>query len=178
MRLILPYPISANRYWRTAVLRRNSPAEAQHAQTYVSAEAKRYKRQVRIAAVEQGSIKPIRGRVALGLQLYPHRPLDWERRMRRDPVHWDDTVQCLDLDNAFKVLNDALRGIAFDDDAWIRRIVAERMEPDAGGERVVVTVEPLALEHPQASLLPADRDVKEIAKVQREFNSTREKVPF
>lgn len=52
-------------------------------------------------------------------------------------------MQCIDLDNANKVLLDAMKGVAIDDDKWVRRIVAERMEPD-GEARVVVTITPLA----------------------------------
>jgi crossover junction endodeoxyribonuclease RusA len=61
-------------------------------------------------------------------------------------------VQCLDLDNANKVLLDALKGVAIDDDKWVRRLTAERMEPD-GEARVVVTVTALAVEEPQAALI-------------------------
>jgi crossover junction endodeoxyribonuclease RusA len=46
-----------------------------------------------------------------------------------------------------------MKGIAFNDDVWVRQIEAERMEPD-GEARVVVTVRrisPATL--PQASLL-------------------------
>lgn len=171
MRLVLPYPISANRYWRTVVLRGQA-----HATTYVSKEAESYKRDVKIVAYDQGVREPITGRVAVTLQLYPHRPQDWERRVRRDPMNWDDTVQCLDLDNAQKVLFDALKGTAFGDDVWIRRIQAERMEPDESGARVVVTVESIARQAPQASLLdglPPIRDSKAAAALERS-----EKVPF
>ena len=159
MKLILPYPISANLYWRTVVVKSQGalgPDGPQpYASTYVSEEAKRYKRDVRIAAYEQGVRAPIAGRVSVGIQLYPHRPLDWQKRVRADPMNWDDDVRCLDLDNAFKVLNDALRGVAFKDDAWIRRIEAERMEPDTEGARVVVTIQPIVRKSPQASLLEA-----------------------
>ncbi|MFX7793104.1 RusA family crossover junction endodeoxyribonuclease, partial [Acinetobacter baumannii] len=65
---------------------------------------------------------------------------------------WDDTVRCIDLDNAKKVLLDALKGVAIEDDQWVRRIVAERMEPDADGARVVLTVTPLSVVQPQAGL--------------------------
>lgn len=147
MKLVLPWPISANRYWRTVV-----PPGAKFANTYVSDEARRYKRSVSIAARDQGCWEAISGRVAVAVQLYPHRPQDWERRARRDPMSWDDTVQCLDLDNCLKVLLDALRKIAFTDDAWVRRIQAERMEPDTLGERVVVTVEPIVRVSPQPAL--------------------------
>ncbi len=148
MRLVLPMPISANLYWRTFV-----QPNAKFANTYVSDEARRYKRQVKIAAYEQGAREPISGRVSVAVELYPHRPLDYQKRMRADPMNWDDTVQCPDLDNTLKVLLDSLRKIAFTDDAWVRKLTAERMEPDGEGERVVVTVEPIVRASPQTSLL-------------------------
>jgi crossover junction endodeoxyribonuclease RusA len=95
---------------------------------------------------------PLSGRVAIGIQLYPKRPQDWEKRARKAPLSWDDDVLCIDLDNANKVLLDALKGIAIDDDKWVRRIVSERMEPD-GEARVVVTITPMAAQvSPQGGL--------------------------
>ena len=136
MRLVLPYPISANRYWRHAVVGGN-------AVTFVSKEAKDYKRKVRIAAHEHGWRRPMMFRVGLVVALHPRRPLDWEKRSARDPMNWDDTAQCLDLDNALKLLIDALKGVAYKDDKQVWRIAAERREPDELGARVVVDVEPI-----------------------------------
>lgn len=145
--ITLPYPISANRYWRSFV-----PRGHQRAIVTLSDEAKAYKQEVGWLVKQAGIRSPMSGRVAVAIQLYPKRPQDWERRARRNPTTWDDDVQCLDLDNANKVLLDSLKGIAIDDDKWVRRIVAERMEPD-GEARVVVTITPLAVITPQASLL-------------------------
>lgn len=135
--LTLPYPISANRYWRTY-----QPKGFKAPVTVVSAEAKDYKRQVQRLALMNGIRKPIAGRVAIDIRLYPKRPQDWKRRAQTAPATWDDTVQCLDLDNANKVLFDALKGIAIEDDKWVRRITAERMEPD-GEARVEITITPI-----------------------------------
>jgi crossover junction endodeoxyribonuclease RusA len=44
-----------------------------------------------------------------------------------------------------------MKGIAFEDDAWVRRILAERAEPD-GEARLVVTIKPIATPQPQTSL--------------------------
>lgn len=148
--LTLPYPISANRYWRSFV-----PRGHQRAIVTLSDEAKSYKAEVAWTAKAAGIRTPLAGRVAVALQLYPKRPQDWAKRAARAPLNWDDDVQCIDLDNARKVLYDALKGIAFEDDRWIRRDSGERMEPD-GEARVVVTITPLALPaSPQAELLPA-----------------------
>lgn len=137
--LTLPYPVSANRYWRTYM-----PKGFKAPVTTLSAEAKAYKSEVGWLAKAAGIRSPLVGRVAVAYTLYPNRPQDWQKRQRRDGAGWDDTVQCIDLDNAQKVLMDALKGIVFEDDKWVRRITAERAEPDGEG-RLVVTV--TAIEH-------------------------------
>jgi crossover junction endodeoxyribonuclease RusA len=145
--LTLPYPISANRYWRSFV-----PRGQTRAIVVLSDEAKAYKEEVGWMVRKAGVSTPIAGRVQIAIQLYPKRPQDWARRARLDPVAWDDGVQCLDLDNANKVLLDAIKGIAIEDDRWVRRLYSERMEPD-GEARVVVRITPLVLPaQPQASL--------------------------
>jgi crossover junction endodeoxyribonuclease RusA len=146
--LSLPYPISANRYWKAITI----PGRTMMAP---SKEAKAYKTAVALMARAAGVREPIAGRVAIDIRLYPHRPLDWQKRMRQLGEAWDDTVQCLDLDNASKVLFDAFKGVVIVDDKWVRRITSERMEPD-GEARVIVTV--TALQHlaPQAELLAPD----------------------
>lgn len=143
--LTLPYPISANRYWKAITI----PGRTMMAP---SKEAKAYKAQVCGLARIAGIRKPISGRVAIDIRLYPKRPQDWERRAKRDPLSWDDTVLCLDLDNANKVLFDALKGVAIDDDKWVRRITSERMEPD-GEARVVITITPMPANNPQEALI-------------------------
>lgn len=144
--LTLPYPISANRYWRTYM-----PNGFKEPVTAVSTEAKAYKRDCGWIVKAAGIREPIRGRVSVHLQLYPQLPKDAAKRMRDDPLGWDETVRCIDLDNARKVVYDALKGLAFEDDAMIFRDSGERMEPD-GEARVVVTIEAIVREAPQASL--------------------------
>ncbi len=139
--LTLPYPVSANRYWATRVIKAKATGRYM-AMTYVTPEAKAYRDQVALIANTAGLRQPITGRVAVELDLYPHRPQDWARRARRDPESWDDDVQCIDLGNAEKVLADALQGIVFPDDKWIWRLAKERKEPDGEG-RVVLRVRPI-----------------------------------
>ncbi len=146
----LPYPISANRYWRSFI-----PRSQTRAIVVLSDEAKAYKERVGWLAKAAGVRKPMTGRVAVHIALYPNRPLDWQSRQRKFGAAWDDTVQCIDLDNANKVLLDALKGVAIVDDKWVRRLVSERMEPDAGDARVVVTITAIATEQPQGDLLGA-----------------------
>lgn len=148
IRLVLPYPISANRYWR--------PLPVAGRNIFVpSKEAKAYKAAVQSAAIDAGIHAPIVGRVEIGIRLYPQRPQDWARRARLNPAAWDDDVRCLDLDNVNKVLFDALKGVAIEDDRWVRRIVAERMEPD-GAARVEVTISPIQRTKPQQADMLAE----------------------
>ena len=145
----LPYPPSANHYKGLRVVKpRGKPA---FVQTYVTKEAVAYKEQVGWILRAAGVRAPIEGRIAIAYTLYPHRPQDWQTRQRKLGDAWHDTVQCIDLDNAQKVLLDALKGIAFEDDAWVRRIEAQRAEPD-GEARIVVTITAIATEQPQAAL--------------------------
>jgi crossover junction endodeoxyribonuclease RusA len=134
--LTLPWPVSANRYWRTRVVKNI-------AMTYVSTEAKQYKSEVAWLAKKAGIRSPMHGRVSISYQLFPNRPQDYATRIRKFGDAWDDTVMCIDLDNAQKVMLDAMKGVVFDDDKWVRRITAERMKPDEHGARLVVTVTPM-----------------------------------
>lgn len=139
IRLTLPYPVSANVYWRSFV-----PRGASRAVTTLSAEAKAYRAEVQRIAMTAG-VRPIDGRLHMHIELYPQRPQDWARRAARAPMTWDDDVRCIDLSNARKVLEDALQGIAYADDRWIWSDSGQRMEPD-GEARVVVTITPLRRE--------------------------------
>lgn len=111
VRLKLPYPVSANRYWR---IWRNKAVR--------SAEATAYKETVRRIAEEAGTM-PSEGLVAVRLLLIPKANKDGSA---------NKTV--IDLDNALKVTLDALQGIVYENDKQVRRIVAEYgSEPVAGG---------------------------------------------
>lgn len=156
--LTLPYPISANRYWASrTVTPRGKPA---FTSTYVTPEAKAYKAQVQKLAVVAGVRKPIAGRVRVEFTLYPNRPQDWQKRMRKDGAAWDDTVQCLDLDNAQKVVLDSLKDVAFQDDAWVREISARRAEPDEFGARLVAIITSLPTEQPQTDLFAPEARIQ------------------
>ncbi|SDX13992.1 crossover junction endodeoxyribonuclease RusA [Variovorax sp. YR634] len=150
--LTLPYPISANRYWASRVV---TVKGRQMPMVYVTSEAKAYIERVGWICKSAGIRQPLAGRLRVTVQLYPHRPQDWQARMRKFGANWDDTVQCMDLTNCEKVLLDALNTIAFNDDKQVRSYVADRMEPDEHGARVVLRIEPLIVVQPQADLLPA-----------------------
>lgn len=144
--LILPRPISANRYWRPVNI-------GKHITIVPTKEAKDYRKTVAAIAAGCGIVQPLPGRVSIEVDLYPHRPLDYKTRQRKFGPAWDDSVQSIDLDNANKVLLDSLKGVAFEDDSWVRRLVSQRMEPDDEGERVVVRIEQMVVVQPQAELL-------------------------
>lgn len=149
--LTLPYPLSANRYWRSFV-----PKGHTRAIVHLSDEAKAFKLQVSSIALRAGLLKPIDVRSEIVIRVWPERPQDWAKRAARDPFTWDDDVRCIDADNAVKVLLDAMKGVVLADDsrkfAW--RLVIEHQEPDAGGARTVVTITPVPRRlHPQGDLL-------------------------
>ena len=143
--LSLPYPISANRYWHPVTI-------GKRITIVPTKEAKQYRTDVAYAVRAAGVLDPIKGRVAIEIDLYPHRPQDWAKRMREHGDSWDDTVQCLDLDNATKVLLDSLKGVAIEDDKWVRRLVSRRMEPDARPARVLVRISAMPAMQPQVAL--------------------------
>lgn len=154
IKLTLPYPISTNAYYRSL-----APKGWNRAIVTISAEAKQYKTDVAWLCAKQGLKKPIMGPVEIALELYPQRPLDWAKRAKADPLWWDLTVRCIDLDNARKVLWDSLKGIAFEDDKLIRKDPGEIMIPD-GDARVVLTIKPYERAHPQTPLFESAYDPK------------------
>jgi crossover junction endodeoxyribonuclease RusA len=108
--LILPFPPSANRYWRSV------PGRG----VLLSAEARRYKEDAGMVALAAG-VRPVDGPVALTVTLY--------RPAKRG-----------DLDNRIKVLLDALGGgIAYRDDSQVVELHAYRRD-DAANPRVEVQV--------------------------------------
>jgi crossover junction endodeoxyribonuclease RusA len=142
----LPPAVSANVYWRTRVA-------GNRAITYVSKEAVQFKAAVAKALLSVGCIKPIPGRVKVEVWAYPNRPLDFAKRQKKFGAEWDDSVRFCDIDNVLKVTLDAMKGLAFDDDVWVRQLLAQRMEPDAGGARVVVRISAIPTQEPQKELL-------------------------
>lgn len=125
VRLELPYPVSANRYWRTIV-------QGGRAMVFVSDEAKRYKRDAAWLAREAGVRSPFQGPVELRIRLVPKNGI------------------CMDLDNALKVSIDALKGIVYVDDSQVRKITAERTAPNGVGGLIVeveeIETEPVTAE--------------------------------
>jgi Holliday junction resolvase RusA-like endonuclease len=97
-KLELPWPPSANRYWRMW-----------NGRMLVSAQARQYKLDVALLARVAGIRTPIEGAVKLMLDVY--RP-----------------TRIGDLSNRIKVVEDALQGTAYHDDKQIVEIIARRFE--------------------------------------------------
>lgn len=80
--------------------------------------------------------------VIVDLKLHPPLPKDWEKRERKDP-HWQLRCRRLDLDNAQKVVLDALQGVAFANDRMVTGLTISLGEPVAdGGLSVRVNPDP------------------------------------
>lgn len=100
--MTLPYPISANRYWRNF-----------RGRTVTSAEANRYKNAVRHQAY-LAAINALLGNVGVEITLHPKKNRDGSASR---------TV--MDLDNALKVALDSLQKVAYIDDKQIKYLVAQ-----------------------------------------------------
>lgn len=128
IRLVLPYPVSTNRYWRTY-----QPKGFRAPVTTLSEEAKAYKREVGLIARAAGVRQPLQGFVRVSMWLVPHAPQDVAKRMRAQPQTWPLGVQSLDLGNCEKVVCDALNGIAWGDDRQIEDLRIQRAPPGQKG---------------------------------------------
>ena len=123
-RLVLPYPPSANRYWRNF-----------RGRMVPSAEATAYKAHIWAVARSEGLGAPSVAPMAMELILRPVRPKDWHKRQKADPNGY--TVRCLDIDNALKVAVDALQGIAYINDNQVVDLHIKRGMPVEGGALIV-----------------------------------------
>jgi crossover junction endodeoxyribonuclease RusA len=110
MKVSLPYPISANRYWKIA---RN--------RIYRSPMAEAFKKMAVVAA-RYAAMQKLSGPVEVVVALHP--------RMTKAGLASEVRV---DLDNAIKVTLDALNGIAWDDDKQVVRLSANIDDPLPNG---------------------------------------------
>jgi crossover junction endodeoxyribonuclease RusA len=149
--VVLPYPPTSNLYWRSRIV--TPKVGKPFVSHYISPEGAQFKEAVGWLLRSAGIRQPLAGRVQVDLHLWPHRPLDWVKRAKADPLYWADTVQRLDLDNCRKALNDALKYIAFGDDKCVWKDSGEVMEPDGRDACLVVTITPLVKVNPQGGLL-------------------------
>lgn len=111
LELVLPEPPSSNRYWRTF-----------RGRQVISDQARAYRVTVRgayLKATGRFKIAFPSGDVSL--------ILNWHRSTKRG-----------DTSNRIKVLEDALRGLAYADDKQVKRLFIERHDDGLGQMRVTV----------------------------------------
>ncbi len=118
--ILLPYPPSANRYWRSFRGRMVRSAEAN---TY---------RDITQQTFTEAGVDLFEEPVVVRMELHPVLPADWERRQKKDP-HWWLRVRRLDLDNAQKVVLDALQGVCFVNDRMVTKLTISLGEPVSCG---------------------------------------------
>lgn len=115
MRLTLPYPPTANLYWRVF---RGRPVKSEKARHYQNAVRMRW-----LTSRPRGApARALAGPVSVEVHAY--------RPRRRG-----------DLDNALKVLLDALKGIAYVDDSQVVELHARRYD-DKANPRVEIEIQP------------------------------------
>jgi Holliday junction resolvase RusA-like endonuclease len=134
IRLTLPIPPSANRYWRHAAVK--SRKRGFIVTTYVSEEAKAYKDALRLALLSKG-VRPMVGAVKLTVRYF--------RPMRSG-----------DLGNRLKVVEDMLEGVAYINDNQIAEIEMFR-RTDPARPRLEVDILPIPdpdVYDPRAAELP------------------------
>jgi crossover junction endodeoxyribonuclease RusA len=115
IRLILPPPVSSNRYWRIF-----------RGRVVVSAEAKTYRAEVAMKARAKGIMTPLEGPVSVHVALCPEMTAKGLASKTR-----------LDLDNCIKVALDALQGVAFANDKQVVKLIAEIGPAQIGGALMV-----------------------------------------
>lgn len=125
MKLVLPYPVSANRYWQSFV-----PKGWTRAVVHPSSEAKSYKAAVGWIAKQAGMRTPTSKPIALTFTLCP--------KMNKDG---SASAVVLDLGNCLKVAEDALQGIVYVNDKQVRSIRLDYGEQVEGGALIVDVVE-------------------------------------
>lgn len=118
MKLILPYPISANRYWVSFYA-----TKLKRVCTGPTGDAKAYKAECGWLAKAAGYRTPTKRQVTLDITLVPKNGI------------------VMDLDNCLKVSIDALKGIIYVDDKQVREIHARYGQPDGKGALIVEVTE-------------------------------------
>ncbi len=114
MTVVLPYPPSTNRMWRTF-----------RGMTVLSKEGKAFKQQAALLYRRAG-LKLHHGDVVVWLTLHP--------RMNKDG---SASKTVLDLDNSLKAALDALQGVAYVNDRQIKALAAKYGPPTPNGGATV-----------------------------------------
>jgi len=121
VRLVLPYPVSANRYWQSFV-----PKGWTRAVVHPSTEAKAYKKAIGLLAMAAGVRVPTSRPIALSMTLCP--------KTKKDGTA---NATVLDLGNCLKVAEDALQGIVYENDDQVQDIRLRYGEPVPNGALIV-----------------------------------------
>lgn len=116
--MLLPYPISTNRYWRNV-----------RGRMIRSKEATAYKQLAGWTAKACG-VRETKNPVEMHIKLHP-----------KTTKAGLASKTCIDLDNALKVAIDALNGIAYVDDKQVVKIIAEVSTPLTDGGLTVMVYE-------------------------------------
>lgn len=120
--MILPYPLSLNRYWTISRSRSITP----------TTEGRKWKAAAQKAAAwQKPKGAPFAGPVEVGITLHPRAKQNGQASAVR-----------VDLDNACKLALDALQGIAYANDKQIEALIVKLGPPVAGGG-MTVEVAPL-----------------------------------
>lgn len=129
MKLVLPYPVSANDFMGSFV-----PKGHSRPIPFVTPEAKRYKRDVAYVARAAGWREPTSRLIEIGTIILHPRTIGPSGKR---------TGAMMDLDNVLKVTFDALKGVVYADDKQIKRIRGpiEYGEPSNHGGLVVEVLE-------------------------------------
>lgn len=135
MRLILPYPISANRYWISFYA-----PKLKRVCVGPTGEAKSYKAECGWLAKAAGYRQPTTRQVIVDITLIPKNGI------------------VMDLDNCLKVAIDALNGVIYTDDKQVREIHARYGQPDGKGALIVEVSE---IETPTQTAMPLAEAVDE-----------------
>lgn len=141
--LKLPYPVSANDFWRSRAIVQKGTGRAM-AMVYLTGEAKAWKDHAGLVAKVAGFKEPTDRTIFLRVR-HHHKALLYSkhhgRKIRNGNVY--------DLDNVLKVSIDGLKGIVFFDDKQVKRIEASYGDESEDGG---LTVEVREFEPPQATL--------------------------
>ena len=117
MKLIIPYPPSVNRYWRT-----------HNGRMLISREGRQYRQDVQ-ATLCYSPREPFIDRLDVEIEIHPP---DHRRR---------------DIDNVLKAILDSLQHAGvYEDDSQIDKLTVERMSVSAPAGHVVVRITPIMME--------------------------------
>lgn len=152
MKLTLPYPISANRYWLSFWA-----PKLRRVITGPTREAKSYKQEVGWRAKAAGFLEPTTRPIEIAsIQLCPRQNKDGSA-----------SATVLDLGNCWKVVEDALQGVVYVNDRQIKRIRLMEYGPPVEGGALIVDIrefqaEPTPIELAAEALQPAAALVGEV----------------